>query len=204
MEDAGVGAETETDGRHQRSARTREAVVEAWLAIMRETGAQPSAQSVAERAQVSLRTVFRLFEDVDTLFASAVAYQVRRVGRLFAPMDASGSAAARIEALAERRAELFEEIAPVRRLALSRHGHPTIGTWLQRSHDELRAQLLVVFTAELDELPEEKRRVVVEAIDAATGWPAWDALRREQGLDVGASVAVVVHTLTRLLEVTGP
>ena len=204
MDDADVGPAAETDGRHQRSARTREAVVEAWLAIMRETGAQPSAQSVAERAQISLRTVFRLFEDVDTLFASAVAHQVRRVGRLFAPMDTSGSTAARIDALAAQRAELFEEIAPVRRLALSRHGHVTIGEWLQRSHDELRAQLVALFTAELDDLPDERRRVVVEAIDAATGWPAWDTLRREQGLDVDSSVAVVVHTLTRLLEVPEP
>lgn len=199
MDDA-PDVEVETDGRHQRSARTKTAVVDAWLQIMRESGAQPSAQAVAERAEVSLRTVFRLFEDVDTLFAAAVAHQVQRVGGLFAPLDPSGTVPERIVALATRRAELFEEIAPVRRLALSRYDHATIGEWLQRSHDELRGQLTTLFAVELNELPPSQRPIVVEAIDGATGWPVWDALRREQSLDVPTAIDVVVHTLTRLLE----
>jgi AcrR family transcriptional regulator len=137
------------DGRHQRSVRSREAVVEAMLDLLRESGTQPSAQAVAERAAVSLRTVFRLFEDVDSMFAAAVTSQVQRVGARFEPLAATGTLTARIDALVRHRADLFEEIAPVRRMALRRDHHDAVREWLDRSHELLRRQTANQFAPEL-------------------------------------------------------
>jgi AcrR family transcriptional regulator len=188
------------DGRRQRGVRSRESVVEAMLDLIRETGEQPAAQAVADRAGVSLRTVFRHFDDVDNLFASAIAHQVQRVGPLFDPLPATGSRAERIDALVRRRRELFEHVAPIRRVARARDDHPMIVEWLARSHDMLRGQTTTQFAVELSEMSSRQRRVLVEALDAASGFPMWDSLRREQHLDADTAATVVTVMLARLLD----
>jgi hypothetical protein len=71
--------------------------------------------------------------------------------------------------------------------------------WLARSQDLLRGQTTTQFAPELHPMPADRRRIVVEALDLATGWPAWDAMRRLQGLEPDAARAVVAHVVTRLL-----
>jgi AcrR family transcriptional regulator len=195
-----AAAVEDIDGRRQRALRSREAVVEAMLDLIRENGEQPAAQAVADRAGVSLRTVFRHFEDVDNLFATAIAHQVQAIGGLFDPLPATGSRAERIDAIVERRRELFEHVAPIRRVARVRDDHPTIIEWLGRSHDLLRGQMTSQFQPELMALSSRQRRLLVEALDAATGFQVWDALRREQHLDAETASAVVTLTVTRLLD----
>ncbi|MEA3019657.1 MAG: TetR/AcrR family transcriptional regulator, regulator of autoinduction and epiphytic fitness [Actinomycetota bacterium] len=193
-------AVADLDGRRQRSIKTRELVVDALLDLLRENGEQPSAQEVADRAGVSLRTVFRLFDDVESLLATAVAHQVARVGPLFAPIEVEGPLPVRVEALVRRREALFEEIAPVRRAALQRSGHLVIRQWLDESHGHLRQQITTLFVHELEALPERQRRTVLDALDVMSGWSAWDSLRTEQGLGADAARAVVTHTITQLLQ----
>lgn len=191
--------EAAKDGRHLRSVRSREAVVDAVLDLLTETGEPPSAQAVAERADVSLRTVFRHFEDVDSLFAAAVVQQIQRVGALFGPLHPVGDVDIRLAALVDHRARLFEQIAPVRRAALRRDGHASIAEWLARSNELLRQQTTAQLAPELDAMPARARELTVEALDAITGFQAWDSMRRHQGLGVDAAKAVVVHAVTRLL-----
>jgi AcrR family transcriptional regulator len=188
------------DGRRQRALRSREAVVEAMLDLIREHGEAPAAQAVADRAGVSLRTVFRHFDDVDNLFAAAVAHQVQRIGGLFDPLPATGSRQERIDALVLRRRELFEHVAPIRRVVRGRDDHPVITEWLGRSHDMLRGQTTTQFQPELAELSSRQRRLLVEALDAATAFPTWDALRRDQRLDAETATAVVTLMVTKLLD----
>lgn len=188
------------DGRHQRSARSREAVVDAMLDLLRERGEQPGAQEIADRAGVSLRTVFRHFDDVDSLFAAAVANQVQRVGGMFDPLEPVGPLTERVDALVRHRASLFEQIAPIRRAAQRRDENPVIGEWLGRSHDLLRGQMTTQLAEELQPLPARDRRVIVEALDAATSWPMWNTLRHDQQLDVEMASAVITHAILRLLD----
>jgi AcrR family transcriptional regulator len=192
--------EAATDGRHRRSLRSREAVVDALLDLLAETGDSPSAQAVAERAEVSLRTVFRHFDDVDSLFAAAVAQQIERVGALFEPLPAAGDLRTRLAALVDHRAQLFEQIAPVRRAALRRDGHDAIAAWLARSNALLRQQVTMQLAAELDGVSDAVRERTVEALDVMTGFQAWDSMRRDQRLDVDAAKAVVVHAVGRLFD----
>jgi AcrR family transcriptional regulator len=195
-----AAAVEDIDGRRQRALRSREAVVEAMLDLIRENGEQPAAQAVADRAGVSLRTVFRHFEDVDNLFAAAVAHQVQRIGGLFDPLASTGSLVERIDALVLRRRELFEHVAPIRRVVRARDDHPVITEWLERSHDMLRGQTTTQFQPELAELSSRQRRLLVEALDAATAFPTWDALRRDQHLDAETATAVVTLMVTKLLD----
>ena len=155
------------------------------LDLLEETGAHPSAQEVADRAGVSLRTVFRHFDDVDSLLAVAVAHQIERVGRRFDPLGPVG-----VDAFVAHRAQLFEEISPIRRAALQRSEHPAIGEWLTESRRRLRAQVAGCFDVD---------GITLDALDAATSWSTWETLRREQGLSVARARAVMSHTVTSLL-----
>jgi AcrR family transcriptional regulator len=61
---------TATDGRRKRSETSRQRIVEAMIALVGEGHMSPSAEQVATRAGVGLRTVFRHFADMDSLYAS--------------------------------------------------------------------------------------------------------------------------------------
>lgn len=187
------------DGRRQRAVRSREAVVDAVLDLIRQQGEPPSAQAIADRAGVSLRTVFRLFDDTETLLATAVAHQIERVAPLFTPIEAFGPLDARIRALVDHRQRLFEEIAPIRRAALQRTSNGSIREWLEESRTLLRRQVTTIFDDELRAVPARQRTMLVEALELAAGFPAWNALRVDQGLDAASARAVIAHTIGRLL-----
>jgi TetR/AcrR family transcriptional regulator, regulator of autoinduction and epiphytic fitness len=67
------------DGRLARGERARGAIVDALLALIDRGDLRPSAARVAERAGVSLRSVFQHFSDVESLFAAAASRQAERV-----------------------------------------------------------------------------------------------------------------------------
>ncbi|MCU1352893.1 MAG: transcriptional regulator, TetR family, partial [Acidimicrobiales bacterium] len=141
------------DGRRLRPERNRLAEVDAILQLLDEGHVDPAAALVAERAGVSVRSVFRYFEDLDSLAMAAVERQIERVGHLYEPPDPDGSLTERVEALLVQRRRLFEAVAPVRRHALRRaHAQPAMRAGLEQSGDVLRHQIGVQFAAELDGL----------------------------------------------------
>ncbi|WP_415427269.1 TetR/AcrR family transcriptional regulator, partial [Staphylococcus borealis] len=60
--------EPAADGRRRRSQDSRARIVQAMLDLVREGDVSPSAELVAARADVGLRTVFRHFSDLDSLY----------------------------------------------------------------------------------------------------------------------------------------
>ena len=57
-----------SDGRVHRSVVTREKIVSALTALIYEGHLSPTAEQVAQRADIGLRTVFRHFDDMDSLY----------------------------------------------------------------------------------------------------------------------------------------
>ena len=68
-----------TDGRTLRRARNRDAVLDAVIEIFEEGDIDPSVDSVAERAGVSNRSIYRYFDHRDHLMRAAVTHAMRRV-----------------------------------------------------------------------------------------------------------------------------
>src|SRR5471032_269202 len=60
------------DGRNRRAAETRRKVIEAAKAMIAETSVAPTVVGVAKRADVSVRSVFQHFGDVESLFVTVV------------------------------------------------------------------------------------------------------------------------------------
>src|SRR5580692_11233120 len=83
----------QSDGRNLRRTQSRERAVDAVLDLIEDGVAWPTAQQIAERSGISIRTVFRLTDDVESLLASAVQRQAEHVARIYVTPPAGGATA---------------------------------------------------------------------------------------------------------------
>jgi len=185
------------DGRLARSARTRRAIVDALRSLHQDGDLLPTAPRVAERAGVSVRTVWQHFDDLEALFVEAGERDFEIAMTFVTPIDPDLPLAQRIEQLIEQRSRLYEEMAPVWRAArLKAPFSPQMRANRDRMVRLGRQQLERLFAAELVAAPSPD--ALLSALELATGWPAWECLRTEHDLDVPATRAAVELTVRRL------
>lgn len=190
------------DGRRLRAARNRESVVSAVLDIIHEQGGGPlpGAAEVAVRAGVSERTVFRHFADLDSLFLAAAAKQRPILQTYLGPRPDAKELDKRIAALVRLRSRLFEEIAPVRRVAVRlAPGHEVLKDQIAQAQRAARTQAAAVFESELARAG-SSRSIVLDQIDLILGWAAWDELRSNQGASVERARRIVTELGTAVLK----
>lgn len=183
------------DGRIRRGEDNRRRIVEAFIAFIREGRVGPTAEDIAARADVGLRTVFRHFEDMESLYGEiATAIEAEVLPIVEKPLAAT-SWRGRLNELLDRRAEFFERIMPFRVAAdVHRHNSPRIAE-RQRNFVALqRDYLLRVLPASIAKLP-----MRVEALDLAASYEAWRRLRAEQGLSPAEAKAVMRFTVETLI-----
>jgi AcrR family transcriptional regulator len=184
------------DGRVRRGAQNRGRILEAVYELVGEGELQPTAEQVARRAGVGERTVFRHFEDMETLHAELTARLRREMRPLFEEPPLTGSRPERVRELVARRTRLFESIAPYHRSAVLQRPH---SAFLQRQHAEncraLREDLARVFAAELG--GDDGTRL--DALDLIASVEAWDRLRCEQRLGRERAARVLEQGLLALL-----
>jgi AcrR family transcriptional regulator len=180
------------DGRTLRRLNSYDRAVDALLDLIQTGNSSPTAQQIAEKSGISVRTVFRLTEDIESLHAAAVERQIQRTGHLYVQIPATGSLGARIRALVDNRATVFEAIAPTRRVAdRLAENSPQITEGLAFHHEILQMQVAELFEPELSRISRVRRPDALNAIDVAAGWETWDQLRRIQGLSITSSGRVV-------------
>jgi AcrR family transcriptional regulator len=180
----------------RRSEKSRAAIVTALFDLVGEGVLQPTAQQVAERAGVGIRSVFRHFDDMDGLYATMDARLREEALPLLRGVPTAGALRERALALVERRARLFERIGPYKRSALLARWR---SDFLRTQHAllvrELRADLLRA-------LPEvaDAPGAVAEALDVVTCFEAWDRLRTDQRLSRERAQSAVARAVIALLE----
>jgi len=190
------GAET-LDGRLARSARTRLAIVDALRSLHHDGDLLPTAPRVAERAGVSVRTVWQHFDDLEALFVEAGRRDLEIAMTFVTRIEPTLPLSARVEALVDQRSRMYEEMAPVWRAArLKAPFSPQIRLNRDRMVRLGRRQLERVFAAELAAAASSSS--LLAALEVATGWAAWESLRTELDLDVPAARAAVELTVRRL------
>ena len=194
-------AEALTDGRRHRSITTRQKIVDALTDLIRQGTLSPTADQVAERAQVGLRTVFRHFEDMETLYREidlgiesvlASTLQVRLTGATWQE---------RLHDSIRLRIALFERVAAFHLAAMvHRQESGFLDAKLRRSAKIQRDQLQALLPA--DFMADSPR---FEALAMTLSIATWIELRREQGLPQDDATKVVMLMTQRLTQVTpGP
>ncbi|MFZ6005676.1 MAG: TetR/AcrR family transcriptional regulator [Actinomycetota bacterium] len=187
------------DGRRARRHRSRDLAVDALLDLLNEGVVRPTAQQVAERSGVSLRSLFRIFDDVDTLHTVAATRQLSRVRHLFVDVAATGSVSDRVATILEINGRLYESVAPIRRAALrTAPESPPLQEHLGRVRGWLRAEIDRVFADELAAAGAD-RAVVAAGLEVLLSFESWDQLRTAQGLSAKAAAATVSHAALCLL-----
>jgi AcrR family transcriptional regulator len=189
-------AAASADGRVRRSEKSRAAIVDALFELVGEGVLQPTAQQVAERAGVGIRSVFRHFDDMDGLYATMDAQLRTEALPLLRGAPARGTLRERARALVERRARLFERIGPYKRSAnLARWRSDFLRAQHAALVRELRADLL-------RSLPEvgDAPAAVADAVDVVTCFESWDRLRTDQRLSRERAQGVLTHAVLALLE----
>lgn len=188
--------DAQTDGRRRRGLDNRARIVRAMLEIIHAGEVAPSAEQVAARAQVGLRTVFRHFQDMDSLYremAGAIEAELRAVvAQPFRSPDWQG----RVLELVARRSMAFERIAPFKRASDAvRHRSPFLEADAGRLAVELRRILKAILPPEV-----AKDRVRLEILDLLLSFETWARLRREQGLSPRRAREVVEAAVRRWLD----
>jgi len=190
----------ELDGRLARSARTRRAIVDALRALHHDGDLRPTAPRVAERAGVSLRTVWQHFNDLESLLIEAGQRDYEIALRYVTPIDADVSLPDRLRQLVSQRGRMYEALAPVWRAArLQEPFSPAIRRNRDRLLDASRDQLERVVGTELAALPDDARQSVWAALQVATTWSTWESLRGELGLTVEDAEQAVFILVSNLL-----
>lgn len=182
------------DGRVRRSQRSGAAIVEALMQLVGEGVIEPTAQQVAARAKVGIRTVFRRFDDMEMLFGEMDARLQAQAVPLLLGGEVTGALSQRARALVAQRTRFYDRIAPFKRASnVKRERSP----FLRARH----AQLVQALRADLLRwLPElvSASSAVTDAIELATSFEAWDRLRSDQHLSrprAQAAMEQAVHAL---------
>ena len=79
-----------SDGRLLRSERSRRLIIESMINLIDEGFLVPTAQQVAQRADVGIRSVFRHFDDMDDIFETANEIIFENVKSLFTGGNRTG------------------------------------------------------------------------------------------------------------------
>jgi AcrR family transcriptional regulator len=184
------------DGRRRRGQDNRARIVRAMLEIIQSGEVAPGAEQVAARADVGLRTVFRHFQDMDSLYREmsvAIEAELRTVvDRPFLSPDWRG----RLFELIERRAEAFERIAPFKRASdVFRYR----SKFLEADTSKLVATLREILKRHL---PPEiiADSLKLEALDLLMSFESWSRLRREQGLSALRAREILEAAVARLID----
>lgn len=183
------------DGRTDRSVVTRKKIVEALSALIRDGVLSPTADQVATRAEIGLRTVFRHFEDMENLYREITP----QIEQLVMPVVNAPLVGEhwkdRLRESMRIRGALYEQIAAYQ-LASQAMRHQS--TYL---HGQLMAGAALHRRVLAHNLPQALRSnlVALEGLDLATSIDTWIRLRREQGLSAEMALEVVQHLVASLV-----
>lgn len=187
------------DGRRARAERTHRAIVDAILDLIDEGNLEPTAQQVATRAKVALRSIRQHFESREALLTAAAEAHAARAEDL-GPVDPALPVRAKVAAFVERRARSLERTSAIRRSAyVVEHRSPAIATLVRTTVRRRRGEVAAVFAPELDRLDAPQRKRALDALDLATNGRTWDYARREMGLGESEAAALMTDALDAAL-----
>lgn len=183
------------DGRRERGRSSHKRIVEAMMELIVGGDLSPSAARVAEEAGIGLRTVFRHFDDMDSLYAEITGMITERVMPIVMAPYPDQPWRANVHELVRRRVRVFETTLPFRLAAnIKRYQSPFLMG--QYSRVVMLERELIVRLLPGHVLTD---RITVEALCAALSFHNWRTLRHDQSLAAEEAAAVMSQMVEALL-----
>jgi AcrR family transcriptional regulator len=176
------------DGRRVRGEDNRSRIVDALLKLVGAGTVMPSAEEVAKQAGVGLRTVFRHFADMESLYREISERMTLEILPIAQRPFRSDDWRERLEELVERRAQVFERLLPFKIAGdAHRHGSPFLTSEQSAIVKTLREALrYAIGPKAIDE------KLRFEALDLVMSFESWRRLRVDQGLSARDARAVML------------
>lgn len=191
------------DGRRLRSERTKQLIIEAFLALLREEATIPTANQIAERAGYSVRSIFERFPDLIALRVAATDYTLAQSAALAPPRHVDGDRQTRLKSEVETRAFTCERGVGLWRVLLASQEESEelrLRVRLARSRTVERMELM--YKHELTAVPEAERKQILIALEALTDMESWARMREFHGLGFEEACTVWIEAIDRLLPPT--
>lgn len=195
------------DGRVGRMARSRQALCDAFLALVQEGHLRPTADEIAARAGLSRRSLFHHFRELGELYDAAYEIGMQRSDPLMRKVDPRLPVDEKIEQLVENRCQFLEVTLPFTWELTARALVGPAQEQARRSaleklteQNEAIAQL---FGGDLAHLTTAERVEVSRALAAAISPPIWGYFRNSLELSYKASRNAVTRSLRALLRDAG-
>lgn len=189
-----------------RGLRTRESILSAYESLIASADAPPTGAELAARADVSARSVFTHFGDMDGVLAAAARRSFEWVVATHPGISPDLPLSERLDRFVLRQTEVLERTAPIyRMLRTSRQGarrgnSPAINEVLGGIDRIRRRYIEFVFRWDLDGRSDEDREDLVEALLAASSWSTWEALRLAQFQDARRARRILARLVGSLLK----
>lgn len=193
--------ERRVDGRTARRDRNRVAVLDAVVELFAEGNLDPGVHEVADRSGVSLRSVYRYFEDLDELITSAISRHLERTRPLFEMEHlGEGPLRERIARFTDRRLHLFEAVLVIYRASRVRAASDRhIQEELLDTHRRLAQQTHRMFAPELEALDGPSAEDRGRTVDLLTQFDSLEHLLHRCELDRDETLGYLRRSLHELL-----
>jgi len=189
------------DGRSAIRDRNRDAVLDAVLDLFSEDNLSPGPEEVAERAGLSVRSVYRYFDDHDALSRAAIERQLERVGPLLLlPAIGEGALDERIHQFVEARLRLQAAAGPALRATRIRATFdPVVRDQFEADRARLCRQVERQFAPELSAMDADRGRARLAAVDTLSTFESIDHYLVHGGLNPAEAAILLADAIRALL-----
>lgn len=184
------------DGRRERSRSSRSKIIQAMMDLIVEGDINPSAAKVAKKAGVGLRSVFRHFDDKESIYneMNAILWEAYspEINRPFS----SENWREQLFELIERRTKVWEKTAPYRlSTSIQRFQSPALmENYQQLLKTERKARDRIL----PDKVKNDSKRE--RAILLSTSFDTWRLFRHDEGLSNKKTAEVMQQLLRDILD----
>ena len=162
------------DGRFARSKKTKDAIVRALLKLLRNTPF-PTAEQVAKESKIGLRTVYRQFKDMESIYLSLHEECMHTLNQIFnSDVDLDKSFKERLNFAISERFTIYEEYETLFIATISNSARlPTLVNQVAETYQIMRERFIQI-------VPEIKNLSTIKSDLLFTRilFPSWFSLRK--------------------------
>ena len=162
------------DGRFARSQKTKDAIVKALLKLLRNTPF-PTAEQVAKESKIGLRTVYRQFKDMESIYLSLHEECMHSLGQIFnSDVDLDRPFNERVSFAIRERFTIYDEYETLFIATISNSARlPTLVNQVAESYQVMRKRFIKI-VPEIENLSTIKSDLLFTRIL----FPSWFSLRK--------------------------
>jgi len=162
------------DGRFARSKKTKDAIVRALLKLLRNTPF-PTAEQVAKESKIGLRTVYRQFKDMESIYLSLHEECMHSLGQIFnSDVDLDRPFNERLIFAIRERFTIYDEYETLFIATISNSARlPTLVNQVAESYQVMRERFIKI-VPEIEDLSTIKSDLLFTRIL----FPSWFSLRK--------------------------